>query len=116
MRSTDDACPKCGCPDHRADSRVTTRTILLDDNETTAEVRQQRRRCEYCQAIWSATLESAEPEVEVVAYYKPRCPKCGGRAHVNGRRGQVRYHLCQDCGATFKSVEVDPPQLRRRDP
>lgn len=44
---------------------------------------------------------------DVVYYHKVRCPKCGSEnVTVETTRKPIRYHKCQDCGHTFKSVEI----------
>jgi transposase-like protein len=46
-------------------------------------------------------------ESPVVWYVQTRCPACDqARPHVVSTRGRVRWHKCQRCGATFKSVEA----------
>ncbi len=46
---------------------------------------------------------------DFVAYVRTRCPECGStRCPVyDSNHIPVRYHRCQNCGKTFKSVEVN---------
>jgi len=42
----------------------------------------------------------------VIYYYIMKCPKCGSeKITVVTTRRPLRYHKCDDCGHTFKSVE-----------
>ena len=44
-----------------------------------------------------------------VAWLPIRCPHCKSKHQRNYKtRGRLRYHLCQDCGERFKSLELAP--------
>ena len=43
---------------------------------------------------------------QVIVYPKFTCRECGGDCPVYKTQGRVRYHKCNDCGHTFKSVET----------
>ncbi len=53
--------------------------------------------------------ERIEPEAaggEAVIYYPIRCPKCRSKnTRVTSTVKPVRYHKCDNCGYSFKSVE-----------
>ena len=43
---------------------------------------------------------------DAVSYRPVRCPRCRSKeVPINHTAGRVRYHKCDDCGKTFKSVE-----------
>jgi ribosomal protein S27E len=46
---------------------------------------------------------------DFVPFVRVRCPSCGStRCPVyNTNHIPIRYHRCQDCSRTFKSVEVN---------
>ena len=61
-------------------------------------------------------LEPEQPEAprrkrrkDFVPFVRVRCPACGSlRCPVyNTNHIPIRYHRCQDCGRTFKSVEIN---------
>ena len=42
---------------------------------------------------------------DAVIYHKYTCRKCRGVCPVYATKGRIRYHKCENCGHTFKSVE-----------
>lgn len=50
-----------------------------------------------------------KPNKDFVPFVRVRCPNCGStRCPVyDSNHVPIRYHRCQDCGRTFKSVEVN---------
>lgn len=47
-----------------------------------------------------------EPDDGIVRFVCIRCPGCDSKnVRVTSKRGEIRYHKCQDCGANFKSKE-----------
>jgi len=58
-------------------------------------------------------LEDVEEEkgLACVAWIPIRCPHCASKHQNNYKtRGRLRYHLCQDCGERFKSLEIEAPR------
>lgn len=50
--------------------------------------------------------------VASVPYFPVRCPSCSAtKPRTRGRRGRVRYHLCQQCGTPFRSLEQSAESL-----
>jgi len=44
-----------------------------------------------------------------VPYFPLKCPKCGSKnIRCYSTHLPIRYHLCNDCGKNFKSIETDP--------
>lgn len=56
-----------------------------------------------------------ESGIPTVPYVPVRCPNCrAGKPITDGRyeAKMRRYHTCQVCGLEFRSVELDPFELR----
>lgn len=89
-------CPKCGCPDSELLSRVQHFGAT-----------HQRRMCRHCGRTWIVPEAAAAPRVErAVIYSLIRCPRCQSSAtRIYCTRRPVRYHKCDSCQHTFKSVE-----------
>jgi DNA-directed RNA polymerase subunit RPC12/RpoP len=55
-------------------------------------------------------IPEAGPPVDGTIYYRPvRCPQCGSKETVVTKKKKdspIRYHRCEACKATFKSVET----------
>jgi transposase-like protein len=112
-------CPRCGCQD----SSVIRRGVRWGQPWS-------RRRCHNCGEAWAcndpppaapgdARLAAGDDAVPIdppppdpdrgVIYHVVRCPNCGSdHCKVTSTRRPVRYHRCDDCGHTFKSVEKTP--------
>ena len=93
-------CPTCGCPDGEV-----IRHFAVWGMPYVQLV------CDHCGKTWR-TVAEVEPEPDAgddangVVYHVMRCPKCSSRdTHVTRTLTPVRYHKCDACGYTFKSVE-----------
>lgn len=95
-------CPRCGCNDVEILERITR----WGDSFA-------RAQCGHCGKQFSGKLapprraEDDEPTVYYRPAVKPRCPDCGGGAHVvsKAKDSRIRRHKCQQCGLAFKSIE-----------
>lgn len=53
-------------------------------------------------------------ELPIVPFVPVRCPRCKATKPITDgiyKPLRRRYHLCQDCGRKFLSVELDPGDL-----
>jgi len=111
-------CPECGCAEYQVIARGTRWGAPWE-----------KRVCRFCRRTWRHTAPppplprlsqrtNREPQrnpttEDGVAYYLIRCPKCQStNTRVTHTDRPVRYHKCQICGRTFKSVEVVPTPER----
>lgn len=119
-RTAGPECPNCGCTDAHA----------IGTTERWGRT-STRYRCNHCRSTWSvrepwgppppaaqgpppepsrpaghAEPVEAQPPADGVAFVPTRCPECGSaETRVTKTRRPVRYHRCNDCGASFKSTE-----------
>lgn len=105
-------CPDCGCPQSRVMASRPSQTGSAEDG-TLALWTVERRECANCGAQFTWQFERAdepdepEPDRGPVLYQPVRCPRCASkRTPVRSTRGQIRHHLCSECGLRFKSAEV----------
>lgn len=53
------------------------------------------------------TQHDPPSELPCLEFRPLRCPACNNdRVPYYSKRGRLRYHLCRDCGARFRSLEV----------
>ena len=90
------ACPSCGCEDS-----VEVGQFVRWGKPAT------RRRCGHCRETFvAADPADTEPTDDAVAFIPIRCPVCKSpETRVTSTRKPVRYHRCNACKHTFKSVE-----------
>lgn len=94
-------CPRCGC----AQSTPAGRAMKWGQEW-------ERRECAHCGTRFTAAPaerpDDADGEMAEgggVEYLTTRCPRCGGASKVYSSKKPIRYHVCTECGARFKSVE-----------
>lgn len=101
MRRIDVECPKCGCPTagvvgHDSDWRGQKRDLL---------------ECDHCLTQWVDNGDAPEPQADDVLFEHTRCGHCGSRQTLTtstpGGPLGIRYHRCQDCEMTFRSVDPE---------
>jgi transcriptional regulator NrdR family protein len=110
-RITGPSCPDCGC-----ESSEVEQSKLWG-------MSQERRRCNNCGCRWTTkgepwptkeqAVEGEAVQPKAVLYHPPpACPACEAPAAsvsrtMPAKKGEprVRYHKCDDCGHTFKSIE-----------
>ena len=89
----------------------------LDDLPELFEGERKKRRKKPARKATEGT-ENTEEEVDTaqrkresgtlppVIWYKIKCPVCGSEnVPVYHTARPIRYHKCEDCGHTFKSIE-----------
>ncbi len=117
-RVTGPECLKCGCQDVREEGRQEIRGVKHEgDGRIEVIATRTKLRCMHCGYGWQVstpytplpTPQAPLPTSSAggaVAYYPVRCPECGStNQRVTRTQQPVRYHKCQDCDHTFKSVE-----------
>lgn len=94
--SNDGSCPGCGCPESEV---VRTSTW----GGAVYEV----RRCDHCKREFTHHPEHGDDEPATsVTFHVLRCPCCRSeKVPVTRTMKPTRYHRCDNCGWTFKSVE-----------
>lgn len=54
-----------------------------------------------------------DARMPIVPFVPFRCPKCQKhKPRTYGQGGRIRWHVCQACGQRYKSMEIDPRDLR----
>lgn len=116
-------CPHCGC----RDAKILRHPNPVEPGQEPSWWGGGKARCNHCsrEFVFRRAPEKVIPEeplipldaepavmpmpvekpAPVATYQKPKCPKCDGRSHVNGKHGRVRYHKCIECDHRFKSIE-----------
>lgn len=123
-RCDDPPCPRCGCGDcpevvgrrgrlnwglQYADGEPLEAT---DEGTARRPARAIRRQCQHCRHVFMHRDEgaaTATADAGEVLHAVLRCPYCHSHRHHVTRtvaRTWTRYHLCDDCGLTFKSRSV----------
>jgi len=91
-------CPHCGC----------NATEIVDAGKRYGRA-WARFRCGHCQRVSTTSSSPGDAEEVGGVAYNPvncRCPRCNAaNPRVHTSRGRIRYHRCDNCGASFKSVE-----------
>ena len=97
-------CPGCGCG----------ASEVLDSRLRFGE-QWEKRQCGACGRVFSLTVqdpgdteddEGSGWDGHAVDYVVMCCPRCqSNRVRVTRTDKPTRYHKCDDCGQTFKSVE-----------
>lgn len=57
--------------------------------------------------------DDADVYVHAVPFVPWRCACGSTKPRSYGQRGVVRFHVCSDCGLKFRSVEIDPDEVRK---
>lgn len=92
-------CPKCGC-----------RHTLPGQKITWLGFKAEKRRCRFCGHIFTHPITETIPpdkQPKAVIYHVLKCPQCrSAETTVTSSVRPVRYHKCDSCGHTFKSIET----------
>jgi ssDNA-binding Zn-finger/Zn-ribbon topoisomerase 1 len=102
QRNVGPECPSCGVADSELVNTAVRRKRAEDG--TVAESAVEQRACNYCsRRFWA----DAPPQADVVLV-PVCCPHCRSRAtRVTSTRGRDRFHRCDFCKKSFRSVEVE---------
>ena len=101
VAADDPECPACGCRQSKLVCRLTRWGIAYT-----------QRRCAHCGKVFTAP-DSVENLTIRYNKVRCRCPRCGAvnppvtskKGRLGGGKSIFRQHRCEQCGATFQSVQ-----------
>lgn len=94
------SCPQCGY--EGSDLVATTERKKWAGGACISAETVEQRQCQHCGRRYSHL-----PDQPGAAVWQPlHCPACdSSRTYVRSTRTPLRYHVCADCGHSFKSYQ-----------